>query len=48
MNKKPTLGEIAQADHGILMSKAYKTPTASSSSEAGICGSTMSCYGTTW
>ncbi|WP_257284112.1 DUF935 domain-containing protein [Endozoicomonas sp. SESOKO1] len=23
MNKKPNLGEIAQADHGILMSKAY-------------------------
>ncbi len=23
MNKKPTLSEIAQADHGILMSKAY-------------------------
>ena len=23
MNKKPAQGEIAQADHGILMSKAY-------------------------
>ncbi len=23
MARKPTLGEIAQADHGILMSKAY-------------------------